>query len=54
MNPLEAEEAEWVEEERDPCDHFDGDCVTGKHDCIDCWLMSEVNKSIQKEIASLE
>jgi len=47
MNILEDDEAEWIEE-GNPCDHFDGDCVAD-HDCINCWLMREVDRYAQKE-----
>lgn len=40
---------DWVEEERDLCDHFDTDCIAD-HDCINCWIMQEENKAMREQL----
>ena len=39
--------------ERDLCDHFEGDCINN-YDCINCLLMQEVNKNIRLESDHLD
>lgn len=43
------EDDEWVEPEKDLCDYFEGECVAN-HDCINCWIMTEVNKEIFRRL----